>query len=185
MIVWDVVESFSASLILPILFLSYIHNKTPIDLPISHFLISIQVSPRWRLEKRQRRLLLRLKHASLIDGLIGKRKRLYWILCRIQDEKDGHPFRWTRDGNNALIEMSLMKNEKSEIGLSDTKLFFSTRTSGEWKFSWNANYLHLIYITCLKYAFLLMYSCLFCFWKLISCAQRTGIQKVYERDEEE
>lgn len=40
-------------------------------------------------------------------------------------KKDGRPFRRTRDGNNAFIEMSLMKNEKSEIGPIDTKLFFS------------------------------------------------------------
>jgi len=63
-----------------------------------------------RLEEGQRRLLLHLKRVGLIDRLIGKRKRLYWILCHIQDKKDSRPFYWIRDGNNAFIEVSLMKN---------------------------------------------------------------------------
>lgn len=88
-----------------------------IDLPISHFFKfpSKFPVPRRRLDERQRRLLLRLNRAGLIDRLIGKRKRLYWILCRIQDQKGGRPFHWTRSGNNAFIEMSFMKNEESKI----------------------------------------------------------------------
>lgn len=137
------------------IFLIYTHNKIPIDLSISHFFNFHPSFTRWRLEERQRRLLLRLKRTGLIDELIGKRKRLYWILCRIHDKKDGRPFRWIRNGNNAFIEMSLMKYEKLEIGPIDTKLFFNNRKfhMREWKF-WSANYRYMIYIICLKYAFL-------------------------------